>query len=220
MKNIDINFPKRKIKKTFRSFTGFFPSVKNGRSIAFESILEKQLFLSLEFNKSVKRYLEQPVKIAYKVLGKKRSYHPDCFIEYCDGKSKLIEVKYTTDLKEHAEELEVKFNAAREYASMNDMEFDIFTEHDIKPVELDNCTFLYTFATVKIDEKYMNKIMTVLHKNIHITITQLLEKLSQSKYEQARMLPCIWKMVFDGLCYVEYKNSELSMNSYIGVEKQ
>lgn len=40
-----IKFPQRKIKKNYRSVTGHFPSLKNGKSIGFESLLEKILFL-------------------------------------------------------------------------------------------------------------------------------------------------------------------------------
>ena len=49
--------PKRKAKKTFMSVTGYFPSKKNSRSIFFESMLEKKLFLSLEFDKNVLNYI-------------------------------------------------------------------------------------------------------------------------------------------------------------------
>lgn len=141
MKNTEINIPKRKLKKTFRSVTGYFPSIKNQRSMAFESLLEKWLFLSLEFDPSVKSYLEQPVKIEYEVSGKAYTYHPDCLVEYNDGTKKLIEVKYTTDLDENADELNRKFNAAREYAGKNSMEFDTFTEIDITSIELLTSSF-------------------------------------------------------------------------------
>ena len=48
-----IKFPQRKIKKNYRSVTGHFPSLKNGKSIGFESLLEKSYFLSLEFNDDI-----------------------------------------------------------------------------------------------------------------------------------------------------------------------
>jgi len=37
--NIMISFPQRKIKKNYRSVTGHFPSVKNNKSVAYESKL-------------------------------------------------------------------------------------------------------------------------------------------------------------------------------------
>lgn len=211
----DINLPKRKIQKTFRSLTGFFPSKKNGRGMAFESTLERNLFLSLEFDDSAKKYLEQPIKIEYKALDKNRSYHPDCLIEYHNARSKLIEVKYTSDLEKYAEELELKFNAARQYADKNNMDFDIFTENNITATELSNFTFLYSFATVEAADENIKQIKAILKKQSTLTVLELLEKFSQSKYQQAKILPYIWKMVFDGVCHIDYKNRELSMNSLI-----
>ena len=48
-----ITFIQRKLQKNYRSITGHFPSVKNNKSIAFESKLESELFLSLEFDDDV-----------------------------------------------------------------------------------------------------------------------------------------------------------------------
>ncbi len=58
--NAPIEFTQRKIKKNYRSVTGHFPSIKNNKSIAFNSILEKELFLTLEFDDEVILYQEQP----------------------------------------------------------------------------------------------------------------------------------------------------------------
>lgn len=55
-----ITFEQRQIKKNYRSVTGHFPSVKNNKSIGFESSLEKILFLYLEFDNTVETYKEQP----------------------------------------------------------------------------------------------------------------------------------------------------------------
>lgn len=61
-----ITFPQRKIKKNYRSVTGHFPSVKNNKSIGFESLLEKHHFLYLEFDDNVISYYEQPqIKIHF-----------------------------------------------------------------------------------------------------------------------------------------------------------
>ena len=90
--------PERKAKKTFMSVTGYFPSKKNSRSIFFESMLEKKLFLSLEFDENVLNYLEQPVIIEYTNKNRKTTYCPDCLINYKNSKSKLVEVKYSSKL--------------------------------------------------------------------------------------------------------------------------
>ena len=54
--DIMISFPQRQIKKNYRSITGHFPSIKNNRSVAYESKLEKAFFLTLEFDDTVESY--------------------------------------------------------------------------------------------------------------------------------------------------------------------
>ena len=68
----------RKITKNYRSVTGYFQSRKNNRPIAFESILERNLFLTLEFEKDVEKYYEQPIKIALQIDNKKSIYENEC----------------------------------------------------------------------------------------------------------------------------------------------
>ena len=57
--------PVRKIPKNYRSVTGTFPSYKNKRNIFYESLLERDFYLLLEFNDDVDSYEEQPFKIYY-----------------------------------------------------------------------------------------------------------------------------------------------------------
>ena len=131
--------PKRKAKKTFMSVTGYFPSKKNSRSIFFESMLEKKLFLSLEFDENLLNYLEQPVIIEYTNKNRKTTYCPDCLINYNNSsKSKLVEVKYSSELIDREDELKIKFEQATLYSNENNLIFDIFNETSIEPVELKN----------------------------------------------------------------------------------
>ncbi|MBE0491317.1 MAG: Tn7 transposase TnsA N-terminal domain-containing protein [Sulfurospirillum sp.] len=215
MTNIQNSIPKRKLKKTFRSVTGYFPSIKNDRSMAFESLLEKQLFLSLEFDDTVDSYLEQPVKIEYFVQGRKRSYHPDCLVSYKKGKKKLIEVKYTDDLDKNVQEFSARFEAANEYAKNHNMIFEIFTEKEISPIKLQNFIFLYSFASIQLTKKEIDIITKIVQSVGIISVVDLLSELSISRYEQAKQLPLIWKMMFDGKLKTDFKSSELTMNSIV-----
>lgn len=220
MEVIDNKLPKRKIKKTFRSVTGFFPSKINGRSMAFESLLEKNLFLSLEFDITVKNYLEQPVKISYKNLNRNTSYHPDCLINYHNKKSKLIEVKYSNDLKDKAVEYKIKFDKAKEYAYDNDMVFDLFTEENVKKQTVKNMEFLYAFAFIDISESREQKILSDLQKNKEVNIKDFLFFLSSNRIEQAKFLPYIWKLVFENIIYLDYKSEAITMNSLIRLNNE
>ncbi|MCG3706942.1 TnsA endonuclease N-terminal domain-containing protein [Aliarcobacter butzleri] len=207
--------PKRKANKTFMSVTGYFPSKKNSRSIFFESMLEKKLFLSLEFDENVLNYLEQPVIIEYTNKNRKTTYCPDCLINYKNSKSKLIEVKYSSELIDREDELKIKFEQAKLYANENNLIFDIFTEKSIEPMKLKNMEFLYSFAfNIKDDEKekYIIKILKTIEDT---TITELLSLLSNNRFEQAKYLPSIWKLVFDNIIDINYKTEQIGMNSTI-----
>lgn len=206
---------KRKPKKTFRSVTGYFPSKKNGRSVFFESLLEKTLFLTLEFDNTVIRYLEQPVKIEYKVNNKIRPYHPDCLIDYHTSKSKLVEVKYTIDLIEKKDNLEIKLEQGKIYADANDLIFDVYDETQLDSMIKKNMEFLYSFAFLPSELQKENSIIELLVKHNELQIVELLELLSNNKYEQAKLLPYIWKLAFEEVLSVDYKNMSLNMNSVI-----
>lgn len=211
--------PKRKPKKTFRSVTGYFPSKRNGRSIFFESLLEKTLFLSLEFDDNVLHYLEQPIKLEYKLNNKKTTYHPDCLVNYKNGKSKLIEVKYSSDLVDKKEELEIKFNEARKYAKENDLEFDTFDELYIEPKTLKNMEFLYSFAFHPKDEQKEKTVIDIIIDK-ELSVTEILEKISTNKFEQAKYLPYVWKLAFEGVLKVDYKNTQLNMESLVRINDE
>lgn len=86
----NINMSARRIKKSYISCTGYFASYKNKTQIAFESVLERDFYMLLEFDKDVISYEEQPITINYKYKdGSKRKYTPDCLVKYkkCDKSS-------------------------------------------------------------------------------------------------------------------------------------
>jgi hypothetical protein len=212
--------PKRKPKKTFRSVTGYFPSKKNGRSVFFESMLEKTLFITLEFDDNVSTYLEQPVKIEYEHNNRNTSYHPDCLVNYKTGKSKLIEVKYTTDLIDKKDELDIKFNQARAYAKEYGINFEIFNENCIDNQTLRNMEFLYSFSNHPTDTNKEKIILEILKAKQTTTITKLLALITDNRFEQAKYLPYVWKLVFENVLDVDYKKIKLDMNSFVRLNNE
>jgi hypothetical protein len=95
--------PVRKIPKNYLSVTGGFASQKNGRMLGFESLLEKEHMLLLEFDDAVDHFEEQPVTI--RIPGTSKSYTPDVLIHFrptqenpSAGCPLLVEVKHTEQL--------------------------------------------------------------------------------------------------------------------------
>jgi hypothetical protein len=67
----------RVIPKNYRNVTGRLASSKNRCLIGFESTLEKDFYLLLEFDPQVETFEEQPVTITYDdSTGKRHRYTP------------------------------------------------------------------------------------------------------------------------------------------------
>lgn len=192
--------PVRKIPRTFRSVRGQFPSVKNDRSVAFESTIERDFFLSLEFDPTVRSYEEQPVQISGVVDGKEVTYTPDCLVEYSDDKPLLLaEIKSAEEMEKASTNLLRRLTLAREYAEDNCMVFRVFTEKDIRTPRLETCRFLYGFSAEPRDlASRKEPILTIVSSAGEITLSGLLNRLSPERTIQARFTPVIWHLLFTG----------------------
>src|SRR2546428_10283305 len=116
--------PVRTIPKNYRNLTGLVPNTRTSGMTAFESTLERDFLLLLDFDPDVAFFEEQPVKIVYHdANGRRRTYTPDVLVRYRTNptqarhtKPLLCEVKYRDDLRQHWVEYRPKFRAAQCYA--------------------------------------------------------------------------------------------------------
>jgi len=187
--------PIRQISKNYRSLTGQFPSLKNKRLIAFESLLERDFYLTLEFNKEVTSYEEQPIKLYYQMNNKKTRYTPDTLVhyhEYLNKKPCIYEVKYADELKQKKVFFKEKFDQIEKYLFENDMDFKIFTNQDIEPVFLENIRFIYGYSNYT-NEKVIDDTLQKLKTFKDGTINDFLNFCSSNKYEQNEIIPYFWK---------------------------
>src|SRR6266699_1506223 len=75
--------PVRSVPKNYRSLTGLIPNTRTQSMTAFESSLERDFLLLLDFDPDVEFYEEQPVKITYHdESGRRRIYTPDVLVRY------------------------------------------------------------------------------------------------------------------------------------------
>ncbi|WP_408283113.1 TnsA endonuclease N-terminal domain-containing protein [Paraburkholderia aspalathi] len=81
------------VRPTGGIFRGRFPSRKSGRSVAFESLIERDALLLFEFSRGVASCREQPYSIRYTFEGRSRKYTPDFELSLASGAVLLIEVK-------------------------------------------------------------------------------------------------------------------------------
>ena len=193
--------PVRKIPKNHLVVTGSFASRKNGQMDAFESLLEKEYMLLLEFDERVLRFEPQPVTIA--VPGIPKGYVPDVLVHYhpdpISGKTPkplLTEVKHTDDLQRKAQKYAPKFAAAEEYVSERGWEFRITTQVDIRTPRLANLKFLREYRNIEPANHDSLKLIQIVRECDGISLVDdLLRRLASTDDDRLHWLPIIWHAV-------------------------
>lgn len=207
----------RKIKKSYISCVGYFKSYKNNKQLAFESILERDFFTTLEFEDDVVSYEEQPFRINYKLNGASTRYTPDVLVTYEDGSQKVFEVKYKNELDSN-KELQYKLSVVKnEIFKQKSLDFEVFTDAYIDDIYLKNCMFLYKYAFLIENNEMRTKIYeTINSQKSSISIKALLESITTEPNEQLKIIPYIWKEVFNNRSFIDmYK--KLTMSSMINL---
>ncbi|HWS90681.1 MAG TPA: TnsA endonuclease N-terminal domain-containing protein [Pyrinomonadaceae bacterium] len=139
----------RKISNTgTRNLIGKFPSLKMGRIVWYESLLERDYMYLLEIDSDVISYREQPGRIYYTLDGRRHHYTPDLFVERMREKH-LVEVKP----KKRAEEEEYRrlFLIAMDTCRSEGYEFKVATDEVIRlQPRLNVVKLLYKYARTPI----------------------------------------------------------------------
>lgn len=112
-----------------RRFRGYFPSTKLGRMVAWESLLERDAILLLEFSPGVLSYQEQPTLVQYADGTRIRDYYPDFELSLINGKRVHIEVKTAYQLSKP--EIAAKYTAIAEHYARLRHDYRIVTEGEI-----------------------------------------------------------------------------------------
>lgn len=126
-----------------RRFRGYFPSTKLGRMVAWESLLERDAILLLEFSPGVSSYQEQPTLMQYADGTRIRDYYPDFELELTSGKRIHVEVKTAYQLSKP--EIAAKYTAISEHYARLRHGYRIVTEAEIcrEPLQTNLRTLAY-----------------------------------------------------------------------------
>lgn len=126
-----------------RRFRGYFPSTKLGRMVAWESLLERDAILLIEFSPGVLSYQEQPALVQYTDGYRIRDYFPDFELELANGKRVHVEVKSAHQLAKP--EFAAKYTAIAEHYSRKGLDYRIVTEAEIcrEPLQTNLRTLAY-----------------------------------------------------------------------------
>jgi hypothetical protein len=195
--------PVRRVSKNSRSLTGLVPNTRTSSMTAFESSLERDFLLLLDFDPDVEFYEEQPVQIVYyDDTGRRRTYTPDVFVRYRPASSPttstkplLCEVKYREDLRQHWTVYRPKFRAAQRYARQQGWRFRLVTERHVRTPYLDNVKFLRPYRALPVNAHHQSQLLDTLLGLREAEPATLLAAVSQDRWHQAQLLSTLWQLV-------------------------
>lgn len=114
-----------------RGYRGKFPSLKLGRLVHWESLVERDLILHLEYDPQIEHYQEQPCVIDYyDHKGKSRKYYPDFLIRRADDSEALLEAKPAAKVR--APKLRAKLAAIALRMEERNHQFRVMTDTEIR----------------------------------------------------------------------------------------
>ena len=91
-----------------RNFPGLYFAACMGRHIGFESWLERDHLMMLDFSPEVRSFSCQPFWLMWTVVGRVRRHAPDIFARLCDGSGMVVDVRPDDRIEpEDAEAFEV-----------------------------------------------------------------------------------------------------------------
>lgn len=192
--------PVRKIPKNYLVVTGGYSSRKSAVIDGFESLLEKEFLMLLDFDDTVEKFEVQPVRIP--VSGVPRGYVPDILVHYQADpetgeirKPLLVEIKHADDIQRNEAKYAPKFAAAQAFALEQGWEFQVVNQNDIRTPRLANLKFLREYRNVTTNVEDAQRVLTYASQSLDLTLQTLLDALSTTEDERLHWLPIIWSMI-------------------------
>lgn len=211
--------PIRKITKSNGSISGYFNSHKNKRMVAFESSLEHDFFLLLEFDSTVVSFEEQPFKVQYECDGVKHYYTPDALVHYA-GFSSVYEVKYQAAINTD-KELQRKLACIEYYFKKeNKYHFNLFTDETVSSIYLQNLKFLYKPQfMMKSESIYTTFLNTYQALTTPVSLKNFLTMINEDSTNHSKLLPHLWNFIYNNPTVINLEE-KLSINSILQVKNR
>ena len=140
----------RRIPLSRRSHVTGFQALVTGLA-EHESALERDFVTLASFVDAGAVVTAQPVTIRFEDEGKQRRYTPDFRVDWSDGRSDIVEIKYRADLRAGWSRFRPAFAAARIWASSNGARFRIATERGIRGPRLEAAKRLLPLRSAPVD---------------------------------------------------------------------
>jgi TnsA endonuclease C terminal len=168
--------------------------------VPFESALERDQFLQLEFTDAVESYEAQPVEIRYiREGGVLCRGFPDVAVTFRPESGRpdeIQDVKYRAELRDRWTHLKPRLRAACGYARGIGKIYRLRTEVEIRTPFLAQAKFLYRYLlNVKPEEAHVVAFSEALHQTRQATAESLLRACFSGDVQRAMALPTLWNMV-------------------------
>lgn len=192
--------PVKTLKPSYISVTGKWPSKKNGRMSAFESLLERSYFIHLDSDDSVLCYEEYPLELYWiDVTGRKRRYTPDVKVIFVDSTRRpvIVEVKSSQEVIENFDEFKLKYRSVRHQIHSKGFGFRLVTERFFNENEIKNLHFLKRYLKTQISEDALEYFYASVGKQVNKAY-QIVKAISPSIEDQAYYQAQMWACVAQG----------------------
>lgn len=144
---------------------GRFPSLKMGRMVAFESLIEQDYLFLLDFEPDVVTFSEQPLQIEYVWEDKSLHYTPDFHVIRSTGEE-LVECKPQKLV--NRDDNQRKFKVARELCQSQNWFFRVVTDEEIRAGHrLNNIKLLTRHARVCLHPDVLQQAIHCLHSLLY-----------------------------------------------------
>lgn len=166
--------PVRKVRANSRSVTGFYLS-RRGEKLEFESQLERDAYVFLDFDVCVCRIVTQPIRIA--------RYVPDCLVETTSHGKFIAEIKYERELVMRWSELADTYSHANDYCVAEGLTYGFITDASIYAERwrlplLKQVRFISQQPTNEEDSSLQKQLVAILSKG-PLAIASLAQKLDE-----------------------------------------
>lgn len=189
-----MNAPARTIGMSRRSLTGRV-ALSSGGSAVFESSLERDLLICLDFNPDVQVIHAQPFTLDYEHEGRTRRYTPDVAVTYRSGDVRVYEVKPLLGLRTDWLKFRPRFMAAVSHCRAHQWQFKIATETHIRTSFLENATFLRRYRFVPDQPAERMQLIYTLQALGETTPQGLLAATFMTMEGRMAGIPALWNLV-------------------------
>lgn len=213
MARLDTTPPARPLRMSYRNVTGKV-ALGSGGAASYESTLERDWLLVLDFDPTVRSLHVQPFTLTYVHEGETRRYTPDVKVHFDDDSVVVYEVKPRETLRAEWSKFRARFRAAMRHCRQQGWRFRIVTEREIRTPFLRNATFLRRYRNLPPDPVIEEVLMRSLTALGETTPQELLACAYWTPESRALAIPYLWKFVAThriGTCLI----SPLTMSSLI-----